>query len=155
MFMDVEYMKGKFPNYKVINLSNKTSDEISDIIEKTSNEKNLIKFIERKSKNEEYFKYVQSVHTKKIENFKYLIIEKNTHAISKEKNYDSRILHLQRTFNNENNCPICFEEDLREYVYCQKCATVCCLSCMDKLENIGPVCCSVCRHESFNIRRYQ
>ncbi len=148
MFMDVEYIKAKFPNYKVINLSNKTSKEISDICEKTSNEKNLIKFIERKLKNEDYFKFIESIHTTQIENFKYLIVEKNTFPISKQKNYDKTILHLQRTFNHENNCPICFEEDLKEYVHCKKCATPCCLSCIEKLEN---KICSVCRHESFFI----
>ncbi len=150
MFMDVEYIKGKFPNHKVINLSNKNYNEINDILEKTANEKNLIKFIERKLKNDFFFKVIESMHAKKIENFKYLIIEKNIYAISKEKNYNNRILHLQRAFNNENNCPICFEEDLREYVYCKKCATPCCLSCIEKLEN---KICSVCRHESFNIAR--
>ena len=148
--MDSEYLKVKFPNHKIVNISNKTANQISEICFERGSEKNTILFMERNSKNEKYFKFVESKRKPETGAIKYLLVAENTYAVAKQKNYDSYILHLQRLFNNENSCPICFEEDLEEYLYCGQCATICCLSCFDKLENNI---CSICRHETFCIQR--
>jgi hypothetical protein len=37
--------------------------------------------------------------------------------------------------NNDTECPICLEGNLKQYFYCDQCACACCEECYDKLED--------------------
>ncbi len=127
--MNIANLKLKFPQYKITDASNRTPQEIVRICSICDASKNILVFVERNSKNENYFKHCESVERTEIGTFKYMFLTDKTYLVYERTNYDSYLLHLQRIFNNENSCPICFDEDLKEYFFCNQCATVCCLSC--------------------------
>ncbi len=148
--MDAEFIRAKFPKFKIINISSKGFSEMCDIVS-GDQENNTIIFIDRRTKNEDYFKHVEHLNKPDTRKLYYILVVKSIesrifHMLSDKDNYRNYILHLQRKLNNENNCPICFEENLKEHIYCQKCATVCCMPCSVKLEN---KICPICRHEKF------
>ncbi len=146
--MNINNLKIKFPNYKITDASNRNPQQIIRICSICDTSKNLLVFIERNVINENYFKHCEKLGKAKIGTYKYMIITDKTYFVSNGENYENYILHLQRIFNNDNTCPICFGEDIKEYLYCNQCATMCCLSCFDQLEN---ELCPICRHESFSL----
>jgi hypothetical protein len=147
--MNIENLKIKFPNYKITDASNRTPEQIIRICKICDTVSNLMIFIERNAKNEDYFEVIENVENVRIGSFKYIILTEQSFFVNERDDYSSYILHLQRMLNNNTDCSICFEEKLKRYTYCNQCACACCMNCFDKLGEKNKPICPICRCESF------
>ena len=145
--MNIDNLKQKFPRYKITDASNRTAEEICRISMICDKVKNVLVFVERNSKNKSYFECFEKADKMPIGSFKYMILTEQTMLIQERDDYTSYILNLQRMLNNEVQCPICLEETLKEYMYCNQCAHACCAVCYNKLNKRL---CPTCRYESFS-----
>ena len=143
--MNIENIKQKLPNYKINNASQRNGDQISKISDICCADKNILVFIERNSINNSYFEIIEMVENLKKGNIKYLFLNEDNYYYA-ESLTTSFLLHLNRILNKENECPICYEQDLTKYFFCSQCAILCCVPCFGKSENMV---CSICRGETF------
>jgi len=143
--MNIDNLKTKFPKYRLTDASNRSVQQIIRICSICDANKNIIVFLERNTTNEEYFELFETGGNVDVGSSAYMFITDKIFLVNRMNNYDNYILHLQRILNNENTCPICFDE-VADYYYCDQCANICCLGCMAKLEM---KICSVCRCDTF------
>ena len=143
--MNIENLKSKFPLYKITDASDRTPEQIMRICRICDTVKNVLVFVKRNDKTEHFFRYNEQMEGSEIGTYTYIILTDKTFLVYERDDYTSYILHMQRMLNNDTKCPICFEEDMKEYLYCNQCASACCDSCFDKVDV-----CSVCRCESFS-----
>ena len=144
--MNIDNLRSKFPKYRKTDASNRSVMQIVRICSICDANKNVIVFLERNANNEDYFESFETDGNVKVGSSAYMIITDKTFLVNRMENYDNYILHLQRILNNENTCPICFDE-VNDYYYCDQCAYICCIRCMDMLET---KICSVCRCDTFS-----
>ena len=151
--MNIDYLKTKFPKYRLTDASNRSVQQIIRICSICNANKNIIVFLERNANNEEYFESFETECNREVGSSAYMLITYKTFLVNrtllvnKMTNYDNYILHLQRILNNENTCPICFDEVV-DYYYCDQCANICCLGCMATLKK---KICSMCRYDTFTL----
>ena len=92
--MNIENLRKIFPQFKITDASNRTDEQITKISQICDNVKNILVFIERNKKNEEYFLFHERYNKVKIGSFKYIIFTDQTFFINKRDDYTSYLLHL-------------------------------------------------------------
>ena len=145
--MNIENLRKIFPQIKITDASNRTHDQIIKISQICDKVNNILVFIERNKKNQKYFIFNERYNKVRIGSYKYIIFTDQTFFVNERDDYTSYLLHLRRMINNDTQCPICFEGNLKQYFYCDQCACACCEECYDKLED---KICSMCRCDSFS-----
>jgi hypothetical protein len=98
--MNIENLKAKFPNYKITDASNRTNDEIIKISDICCSNKNILVFIERNSKNNDYFNFIEMVEGLSNGNTKYIILNEDNYYYNSSLS-NSFILHLKRKLDGE------------------------------------------------------
>ena len=145
--MNIENMKRMFPQFKITDASNRTTEQLSRIQKISAEVKNSFVFIKRNEKNAEFFIFYERIDNEVIGSYEYIILSvSHIHFIHKRNDYTSYLLHLKRLYNNEIQCVVCLEEHLKSFVYCNQCASGCCCECYYKIESDE---CPICRHKSF------
>ena len=149
-----------FPTYKVNDASDRTKEEMEIIITLCHKIPNLIVFMKRNGKNDEYFEeYDKNFNLER--GIKILFYNKDD-FIYFERDDDNEIegavRFLRRFINGENVCVICYEQfdgTKRNLLSCTKCGEGCCIKCinnmlkteLDKFEKVD-ILCPVCRSSS-------
>ena len=159
-------LKINFPNYKIYDASNKSSNEMKKIEEICENLPQLIVFMERNEKNKDYLKYYE--HTLGVRDINWLFINKgncmsrnkiNDIYLNSQQNHENiklLILSIKKFINNDTECCICFEkidiekEDFENCIIdtCENCSSYCCRNCIFKYLKVNDgkeMLCPVCR----------
>ena len=144
--MNIDTLKTTFPKYRITDASNRTNDEIVKISSICCSNKNILVVIERNSKNNEYFDFIEMIDRICNGDIKYIIFNEDNYYYHTSLS-NAFILHVKRILDHENECPICFEQCFDNYFFCSQCATICCLPCYSKCEN---KICSICRCDKFS-----
>ena len=145
--MNTENLRKMFPQFKITDASNRTPEQLSRIQKISGNITDSFVFIERNVKNEKYFTFMERVDNEVIGSYGHIILTTlHIHFVKKRKDYTGYLLHLKRLYDDEIQCVVCFEEKLKNFVYCNQCASACCCDCYYKIESDA---CPTCRHESF------
>ncbi len=145
--MNIENFKRKFPNYKITDASDRTPEQIIRICKICDKVNNVLVFIERNKKNESYFEFIETMESITAGSFRYIILTDQSFYVHQRDDYTSYIMHLQRMLRNEIQCPVCFDEKINEYVFCNQCACACCTVCYKKMY---VKLCPTCRNDTFS-----
>jgi hypothetical protein len=152
---DFDIVKNFFePHYKVLNYSDKSKKEISNVIKFCVSNNKVIVFIKRTNTNVAYFKRVEAHEntTHKVEKITSIFLNKdNYYYFTDNKSYvknDGRLQFVKKAINNENICCyLCHKmfEGYKTGLSCNKCGNVLCNECLLKSEVINsklkcPVC---------------
>ena len=145
--MNIENIERIFPQFKITDASNRTPEQLSRIQKISAEVKNSFVFIKRNEKNVDFFMFYERIDNEVIGSYEYIILTvSHIHFIHKRNDYTGYLLHLKRLYNDEIQCVVCMEEKLKNFIFCNQCACVCCCECFNKIESDA---CPMCRYESF------
>ena len=116
--MNIENLRKIFPQFKITDASNRNHEQIIKISQICDKVNNILVFIERNKKNEKYFIFHERYNKVKIGAYKYIIFTDQTFFVNDRDDFSSYLLHLRRMINNDTQCPICLEGNLKQYFYC-------------------------------------
>jgi hypothetical protein len=144
-----------FEKYIINNSSNRTMDEILKITQICQKCENIIAYIERNTKNEEYFKYIELYEnlkgTKDINKIKIIILNKENYVYFRNLKYDEKTTTrmIKKSLIDENECVICYEDNEISKITCEQCCLYFCNNCLQKMGNckiVCPICKNDCSH---------
>ena len=142
-----ETLKTQFPNFIINNASNRNSYELLKITELCHKIDKFLVFIKRNEKNEEYFKLTEELQN--VEKINVIFLNKDDiyfYDVDDEHKIDIVVMSLKRKILNENECVICMEQCVNNYISCSQCGNFTHKICFAQCNKLI---CSVCKHNHF------
>ena len=124
------FLKKHFPKYRINNASERSKDELIKILSLCEVISNLIIYIRRNEKNDEFFKECEI--TQDIKNISTAYhCKKGDMCFTKKdnENVESNILCFKRAIEDGFECIICYKNTDMEMFYCSVCGSQCCYKC--------------------------
>ena len=143
------FLKKHFPKYRINNASQRTKDELLKIFDLCEEIPDLIIYIKRNEKNDEFFKECEIVHN--TETLTRMIYNKKVDSCFKNEDnemIESSILCFKKAIEDRIGCVICYENSDNMMLYCQICGSQCCIKCILKMlksELNDIIYCPICR----------
>jgi hypothetical protein len=140
-------LKNNFNKCRIYNGSDKTINEIFKIAEICKNCNELMVYIERNEKNNEYFDFIEYMESEKNKiddlNIQLMIINKDNYVYFRDRHYNySQITRMiNKSLIDEDNCVVCYENEDIGKIICDECCSNICVKCIKQMGNlICPIC---------------
>jgi hypothetical protein len=140
-------IKNTLPNFNINNSSNRNFEELMRITELCHKINNILVFIKRNKKNNDYFKMIETTQNTKEINLIFLNKDDIYHYyIENNNNLDIAIMSLKRKLYNETECVVCMEPCNNKFYICSTCGHQIHGICLSKCVTYN---CSICKNNSF------
>ncbi len=143
-----EMLEENFKNKKTNNASERTMSEILKIAEICEKCEDLIVYMKRNKKNENYFIKIEKESKEKgmisKEKIEWILFNKDNYIYFREGRYDKRtmIMQIRKNLLEENNCAICLNNENILNIPCEQCCSYICKKCLIQMTKIE---CPICR----------
>ncbi len=126
-------LRANFPTYKIYNASNKTDKHREQTIQLCMKEHNILMYVVRNKKNDQFFKKYEKLHYDK--KLQLLFFNKDDYIYFRENpnaDYKGLMIFLKHRLNmGDNECCICYETfQNNNLIICQKCGSSVCRKCI-------------------------
>ena len=143
-------LKKHFPKYRINNASERTKYELIKLMNLCEVIPNLIIYIRRNEKNDDFFKFSNDIQGfKNISSAFYSKKGDMCFTTEGREIAESKILCFKRAIEDSHECVICYKNTDIEMKYCSGCGSACCNKCILTMIKTKPnddiIYCPICR----------